>query len=167
MLTAQAVAPVQSGGNSLFTSTVANRDSGVTLSVLARVNPSGIVTLVIDQEVSAPVPPSAGGIQSPSFSKRTLQTQVTVNDGDTIAIGGIINESEAESTAGLPYLHRIPVLGYAFGTKSKSKDRTELVVFMTPRVIYDTNQTIEATEELKGRFRKLVKIMQKDERESQ
>ena len=76
----------------------------------------------------------------------------------------IVRAYASESTSGLPFLHRLPVIGYAFGTKSKSKDRTELVVFMTPRVIYDTNQILEATDELKSRFRKLVKVMKKDER---
>jgi general secretion pathway protein D len=158
-LTAQAVSPIQVGGSSMFTNSIANRDSGVTLSILAQINPSGIVTLVIDQEVSSPVPPPAGGIQSPSFSKRTIQTQVTLRDGDTIAIGGIINETEASSSAGVPYLHRIPVLGHLFGAKSRSVERNELVVFMTPRVIYDTNQITDATEELKSRFRKLSRLL--------
>lgn len=162
-LTAQAVSGIQAAGTSLFTNTIANRDTGVTLSILARVNPSGIVTLVIDQEVSAPVPPPAGAIQSPSFTKRTVQTQVTVQDGDTIAIGGIISETETMSSGGIPGLHRIPILGYAFGAKSRSSERTELIVFMTPRVIYDTNQITEATEELKSRFRKLNRILRESE----
>lgn len=154
-LAAQAVSPIQSGGTSLFTNSIQNRNSGVTLQILARVNPSGIVTLIINQEVSAPQPPPAGGIQSPSFTKRSVQTQVTLNDGDTIAIGGIINESATESSAGVPYLHRLPIIGPAFGSKSKDKERTELVVFMTPRVVYDLNQVVDATEELKSRFRRL------------
>lgn len=154
-LAAQAVSPIQSGGTSLFTNSIQNRNSGVTLQILARVNPSGIVTLIINQEVSAPQPPPAGGIQSPSFTKRSVQTQVTLNDGDTIAIGGIINESATESSAGVPYLHRLPIIGPAFGSKSKDKERTELVVFMTPRVVYDLNQVVEASEELKSRFKRL------------
>jgi len=162
-LAAQAVSPIQTGGTSLFTNSIQNRNSGVTLQILARVNPSGIVTLVINQEVSAPQPPPAGGIQSPSFTKRTVQTQVTLNDGDTIAIGGIINESATESSAGVPYLHRIPVLGSVFGSKSRDRERTELVVFMTPRVVYDLNQVVEASEELKSRFKRLSRELRKQE----
>jgi len=131
----------------------------VTLSILARINSSGIVTLVINQEVSAPQAPPAGGIQSPSFSKRNVQTQVTVQDGDTIAIGGIISESDSSSSAGVPGLHRIPVLGGLFGSKFYSKSRTELVVFLTPRVIYDTNEVIEATEEIKSKLKRLRKLI--------
>ncbi|MCS6952897.1 MAG: hypothetical protein RMK57_07845 [Bryobacterales bacterium] len=159
-LTSQAVTGIQAGGSSLFANTIQSRTSGVTLNILAHVNPSGIVTLLINQEVSAPVPPSANAaIQSPSFTKRSVQTQVTVQDGDTIAIGGIIQESDTSSSAGVPFLHRIPILGAAFGAKSTSKERTELVVFMTPRVIYDTNMITEASEELKSKFRRLQKLL--------
>jgi len=123
------------------------------------VNASGIVTMVINQQVSAPEPPSSGGIQSPSFQQRTVQTQVTVQDGDTVSIGGIIEESDTSTSAGLPFLHRIPWLGAAFGQKSSSKSRTELVVFLTPRVIYDTNEMVEAGDELKSGLKRLQKMI--------
>ena len=158
-LTAQAVTGVQSGGNSLFANQITSRNSGVTLSITARVNPSGIVTLVINQEVSSPQAPSAGGIQSPSFAKRSVNTQVTVQDGDTIAIGGIINESNTFSSSGVPGLHRLPIIGAAFGARSYGKDRTELIIFMTARVIYDTNEISEASDELRSRLKRLNKYV--------
>ena len=159
-LSSQAVgAGVQVGGNSVFTNTVSNVSTGVTLSILARVNPSGVVTMVISQQVSDPVPPSTGSaIQSPSFSQKSVSTQVTVQDGDTVAIGGIIQETNAETSSGIPILHRLPYVGPLFGSKSISKDRSELVIFLTPRVIYDTNQVVEATQELKDQMQKLKKI---------
>jgi general secretion pathway protein D len=158
-LSSQAVTGVQVGGSSAFANTISDRQSGVTLQILARVTPGGIVTLMINQEVSSPIPPSGGGIQSPSFAKRTIQTQVTVEDGDTIAIGGIMNESHTESTNGIPGLQHIPWIGGVFGSHSTSKEKTELIVFMTPRVIYDTNEIKEASEELKGRLKRLAKIV--------
>ena len=160
-LASQAVAGgIQMGGNSLFANTIQNRQTGVSLNITARVNPSGIVTLLINQEVSAPQAPSASAaIQSPSFSKRNVQTQVTVNDGDTIAIGGIISESDTYSTNGVPVLNRIPVVGALFGNRSYSKERTELVVFMTPRVIYDTNQITEASDEIRSSFKRLQRYL--------
>ncbi len=88
-----------------------------------------------------------------------VQTQVTVQDGDTIAIGGIIQESDTLSSAGVPFLHRIPVVGMAFGSKSINKSRTELVVFLTPRVIYDTNQVVDASDELTSQLKRLQKMM--------
>jgi general secretion pathway protein D len=158
-LTASLPSNVQQGGNTQFAQQISSRNTGVTLNVMARVNPSGVVTLIINQEVSAPQPPAAGGIPSPSFSKRSVQTQITMQDGDTIAIGGIINESFTQSSAGVPGLHRIPFIGHAFGSKSYSKDRTELIVFMTPRVIFDNTDLMDASEELKSRVRKLRRII--------
>lgn len=159
MLTAQAVTGVQQGGSSLFANTITNRKTGVNLAITAHVNPSGVVTLEINQEVSSPGPPPVGGIQSPSFSNRNVTTQVTVQDGDTIAIGGIISENDSQSSRGIPFLHRIPVLGAAFGNKSYSKERTELLVFITPRVIYDTNELTDASDELVQQMRRLQKLV--------
>ncbi len=158
-LTSQAVTGVQVGGNSAFANTISDRQSGVTLNILARVNPSGIVTMILNQDVSSPIPAAPGAIQSPSFSKRTVQTQVTVQDGDTIAIAGIIDEKSTLSTNGIPGLQRIPYVGAIFGGRSTTKSRTELIVFMTPRVIYDMNEVSEASDELRGRLKRLRKIV--------
>jgi general secretion pathway protein D len=162
-LTAQAVTGAQQEGSSLFANSIQSRNTGITLNVTARVNPMGIVTMTVNQEVSAPVAPDAGAaIQSPSFSKRTVQTQVTLQDGDTIAIGGIINETNGSSSAGIPLLHRLPVLGLAFGSKSLTKERTELIIFLTPKVIFDMNNVNEASEELKSRLKQLSRYVKNE-----
>ncbi len=158
-LTAQAVTGVQQGGNSLFANTISNRDTGVTLNITAQVNPSGIVTMIINQEVSTAQQTSVSNIDSPSFSKRQVQTQVTVQDGDTFAIGGIIDERDNMTTGGIPVLNRLPIIGAAFGSRSYSKSRTELIIFFTPRVIYDTNVVTEAGEELLQRMKHVSKLV--------
>ena len=159
VLTSQAVVSgVTSGGTSPFANTVNNVSTGVTLAITARVNSSGVVTMIINQQVSSPVSPSSDGIQSPSFSNRSFSTQLTVQDGDTVAIGGFIQETYSQSSSGVPFLHRIPILGAAFGSKSISKARTELVVFLTPRVIYDTNQISDATDEIKSGLKHIQKL---------
>lgn len=154
-LQSQAITGVQQAGNSLFANTIGEQDTGVTLGLVARINASGIITLVINQQFSQPIAPSAGGIQSPSFSQRTVSTQVTVADGDTVAIGGIIQENTGVSSTGIPFLSRLPIIGGAFGFKSYSKSRTELLVFLTPRVIYDTNQIQDASRDLMDRMKNL------------
>ena len=156
-LSAQAVTGVQQGGNSLFANSISNVNTGVTLNILARVTPTGVVTMVIDQEVSDPTATTTSGIQSPSFDKKSIQTQITVQDGDTIAIGGIISESTTVNSSGIPVLYRIPIIGALFGSRSYSKSRSELIIFMTPRVIYDSNQMSDATDELKSRLKALKK----------
>ena len=159
-LTSQAVAGIQQAGTSLFTNQIQNRSAGVNFSIKPKVLPSGIVTLEINQDVSSPIPPSPGaGIQSPSFSRRNVSTRVTVQDGDTVAIAGIIQEAESSSSAGLPGLHKLPIVGALFGNRSSNKARTELVIFMTPRVIYDTNDIADASEEVRSRLKRLQKII--------
>jgi general secretion pathway protein D len=159
ILTSQAASAVQSGGTSQFAQTISNRQAGIGLNIVARVTPSGVVTMLISQDFSTPMAPGGTGIQSPSFNNRTVSTQVTVEDGDTIAIGGIIDERELESSGGVPFLNRIPVVGAAFGSKARSTSRTELVVFLTPKVIYNTNHVLDATEELKSRMDRVLRLM--------
>jgi general secretion pathway protein D len=155
IVTAQGAGGVQTGGTSEVVQQVVQRSTGVTLNVLAHVNPSGVVTLVVNQDISAPTASSSGAVPGQSFSTRNVQTQLTLEDGDTIAIGGIILESSDYSSGGIPGLHRLPILGAAFGSRSYSKQKTELIIFLTPRVIFDNADLQEATEELKSRLRKL------------
>ena len=160
VLTSQAVVGgVQSNGTNVFSNTVSNQSSGVTLNITARVNSSGVVTMVVNQDVSTPQAPAAGGIQSPSFSRQSFQTQLTVQDGDTVAIGGFIQDQSGSSTDGVPLLSRIPLIGGLFGAKATNRGRNELIIFLTPKVLYDTNQVMEATEEIKGQLHRLNKIM--------
>jgi general secretion pathway protein D len=156
-LSSIAASNVQQNGNSLFTNTIQNTSTGIGLNILARINPSGVVTMVINQNVTSPTPTTTSNIDSPSFSQRNVSTQVTVEDGDTIAIGGIIEESTTETSSGIPFLHRLPYVGAAFGAKTSNKTRTELIIFLTPRVIYDTTQIADATDELKQKVRSLRK----------
>jgi general secretion pathway protein D len=164
VLTSQLATGVQSGGNTQFANTVSSQSAGVTLSITPRVSSSGVVTMIINQQVTAPVAPAASAtIQSPSFSNRSLSTQLTIMDGDTVAIGGAIVENHTESSGGVPFLHRLPIIGSAFGAKSYSTQRTELIVFLTPRVIYDSNALVDATEELKNEMKRVGELMKDDQ----
>jgi general secretion pathway protein D len=86
-----------------------------------------------------------------------------VQDGDTIAIGGFIQEQVSHDSNGIPVLQRIPLLGALFGSKNMAKARTELIVFLTPRVIYDTNQISDATDEIKSMMKKMQKMMREEQ----
>jgi general secretion pathway protein D len=149
---------ITSGGTSVPIENISNQSSGVTLNILARVNSSGVVTLEIDQQVSSPETTTTSSIDSPSFTNRSVNTQVTVQDGDTIAVGGGITESYQVNSGGIPFLNRIPGIGFLFGTKSVSKSRSELIIFFTPRVIYDTNQVVDAGEEIKKNLKHVGKM---------
>jgi len=147
-------------GGSVTTS-YGSASTGIGLSIVARVTPSGIVTMIINQNISDPSSSGISGpgsdIDSPSFATKNISTQVTVQDGDTIAIGGMIQESTIASLSGIPLLDRIPVLGALFGSRSYSKERTELIMFLTPHVIFDSNQLIDASDELKDQIKMLRK----------
>ena len=157
-LSSQALTGAQQDGSSLFANTVANVQTGVTLSITARVNASGIVTMIINQEVSSSLP-SSGGINSPSIDRRNVNTQITVRDGDTIAIGGIMSETNIFSRSRVPVLGKIPYVGAIFGSTSVSKEKTELVVTLRPQVIYDENELLTKSNELKGRLRNLRRLI--------
>ena len=144
-------------GSSTVTSSISAQNTGVTLQVNARVNPSGVVTLVINQEISSPG--AGSGTLTPSFNQQVVQTQVTVQDGDTIAIGGLISDTTTNGTSGIPYLSRLPGIGLLFGNKTTSHDRSELIIFMTPHVILDESDLIEASNELRDRVKKLQKYV--------
>ena len=159
-LQGQVASPVQVGGTNALVQSISSHNTGVTLNVNARVNPSGVVTLIIDQEVSKPVQPaSSSSIQTPSFDQQVVQTQITMQDGDTIAIGGIISQSSTTTTNGITGLSKIPFLGFLFGSHSYTHDRSELIIFMTPHVIYDTTDLLEASDELKMRVKKMKKYI--------
>lgn len=166
VLTSQVGTPLQLGGTNAFTQNISGVNTGVTLEVNARVSPSGVVTLIINQEVSSPQGNGSGSSSSsstsspnltPEFSQQVVQTQVTMQDGDTIAVGGLIGETTQSQVNGIPFLSRLPYIGGLFGSKTYSHERSELIVFMTPHVIYDTTDLIEASDELKAKVKKLQK----------
>lgn len=163
ILTSQGVVPGGTGGSSLFSNTIQNRNTGVILNVTPRINAGGWVTLEVEQEVSSPGAPPVGGIQSPTINIRSVNTQVTVKNAQTIAIGGIISETNGRSRNGVPFLSRIPGLGLLFGSTSKKTSRTELIALITPHVIEDIEQASDLTEELKSTLKGLKKELRKAE----
>ena len=148
-----------SGANTVTQQGISARNTGVTLQVNARVNPSGVVTLIINHEVSKQSGNGSAAIPTPSFDQQTVQTQVTVQDGDTIAFAGIISEDNTNTSQGIPGLNKIPKVGFLFGQQSRSNSRTELVLFITPHVIYDTNDLLEASDQVKSQMKKLRKYI--------
>ena len=162
-LTSQGVIPGGTGGGSLFSNTISNRNTGVILSVTPRINAGGWVTLAVRQEVSSPGAPPTAGIQSPTINIRSVETQVTIKNGQTIAIGGIISETKGTSRNQVPLLGSIPVVGLLFGTTTRTTERTELIALITPQVIEDIEQASDLTEELKSTLKGLKKEFSRDE----
>jgi general secretion pathway protein D len=160
VLTSQVSTAVQISATNAYNQSISGVSTGATLQVNARVTPSGVVTLIINQEISAPSPSNpTGNALTPSFDQQVVQTQITMQDGDTIAIGGLIKQTGTWASAGIPLLSKIPYLGILFGSKTYSTERSELIIFMTPHIIYDEADLIEASDELAARVKKLRKYV--------
>jgi general secretion pathway protein D len=126
--------------------------TGVILSVTPHINSGGLVTLDIEQEVSDVVQTTSSTINSPTFKQRRVKTKVIVQDGETISLAGLISENKTMGNSGVPLLQEIPVLGTLFSTKTNNRDRTELIVLLTPRVVHDQREAKALTEELKHKL---------------
>jgi general secretion pathway protein D len=150
-------------GTSLFTNTVNNVDTGIILSVTPRITSTGLVSLQIDQEISNEVPAPATGIQSPSFTKRSVSTRAVAQDGQTIALGGLISYTYTKTMTRIPLLGDIPWLGALFGSTSYNTTETELIVLLTPRIISTLPGAAVATRELQDKLSDLRREFKKDQ----
>jgi general secretion pathway protein D len=123
------------------------------MTVLPQVNSEGLVNMQIRQEVSQIASATTGGIASPTFSTRESETTVVVQSGETIVIGGIIDDTVDRNRTGVPFLMDIPVVGRAFRVESDTVRRTELIVLLTPHVVRDRQESRNATEAFKSRLK--------------
>jgi general secretion pathway protein D len=114
-------------------------DTGVLLQVTPHINAGGLVTLDVQAEVSVPGNSGCTAEQqcAPPISTRSVQTLISVPTGRTMVMGGLINETRGNTSQGIPLLSRIPFLGGLFGSQELKDNRTELVLFITPRVVED------------------------------
>ncbi len=131
--------------------------TGVILNVQPRVNPGGLVYLNIDQQVS-----SAGAVSAtqpnPTISQREVGTQIAVQSGQTVLLGGLIQEQNVVSDTGIPGLNRVPILGRLFGTTDHSRTRTELIVLITPKVITNSEDARRITDDYQHDFESLAPL---------
>jgi type II secretion system protein D len=150
--TGQVVAATGAANPSSST-TIQYRNTGRIVTIIPQVNSQGLVNLQALVEVSQRGGNVTVGTDSfPSFDLRQAETTAVVQDGDTLAIGGIIAENKTNSRVGIPYLMDIPVLGRFFGTTSDDIRRTELIMLITPHVIRNRSEGTAATDELKSKL---------------
>ena len=132
------------------------RQTGITLTVTPRVNHSGRVTLEIRQEVSSAVGTTSSAIDAPTIQQRQLESTVAVHSGETLVLGGLIQDAASEAESGIPGLRRLPLLGKLFGETREEQRRTELLVLITPRVVVDRNDVRQITEEFREKLRAIA-----------
>ena len=138
--------------NAPIVNSVDYRDTGVIMVVTPRVNSGGLVSLDISQEVSNVATTITGNINSPTFNQRLLRTRVAVQDGQTVGMAGLIRDNDAQGNSGIPVLKDIPLLGSLVSSQSNSRERTELLVLITPRVVRDQRDARALTEDLRNQL---------------
>lgn len=142
-------------GNNLVTESITYKDTGVMLSVTPSVNAGGLISMDISQQVTD-VGEEDTTTGQRAFQTRQIQTRVAVRSGEPIVLGGLIRENDSGSRSGVPVLADIPLLGSLFSTTSNRRDRTELLVLMTPRALEDDDQLRAASAEMRDRMRSLT-----------
>lgn len=134
------------------------RDTGVLLTVRPQINAGGLVTMALSQEVTD-VGPDDLQTGNPTFFQRTINSQVAIQNGETIVLGGLIRDREVRSRSGVPGLYKLPVVGPLFGSTDNNTERTELVVLITPQVIQDGRDAARVAQELKQKMRSVAPFM--------
>lgn len=146
------------GDSSPLVNTIEFRDTGVILEITPHINEGGLIVLEVSQEVSEVSETKSSGIDSPTIQQRKINSTIAVQNGETVALGGLIRETSTDARTGIPLLMKIPLLGNAFSSTSIVTRRTELLVLITPRVINNTYESSLALESLKSEFKRLVPI---------
>jgi len=138
--------------NAPVVNTIQLVDTGIILRVTPRVGAGGLVLLDINQEVSSAVATTSSSINSPTIQQRRISSSIAVQDGQTLAIGGLISDTRTKSRSGIPYLMDLPYVGPLFSLRNDQVDRTELIVLITPRVVHDEHEADQVTEELREKL---------------
>ncbi len=141
--------------------TIQYKDTGIILKVKPQVNESGLVALDLSQEVSNFSIQKILGSDQVVISKREATTNLVVQDGQTIVIGGLIQEDTSKSREGLPFLNKIPILGYLFGSTTDKFARTELVILLTPHVIRNQVEAAKVSSDYLQRLKGIKKEIKK------
>jgi general secretion pathway protein D len=141
--------------NSLVVNSVEYRDTGVVLTVTPRVGAKGEIYIDVQQEVSDVSTTTSSTINSPTIDQRKFHTQIAVESGQSIAIGGLIQTNRTKSYSGVPGLAQIPIVGTVFRQRQDSRTRDELVVFLKPTLVRSRSEADTVTDELAAGLRAL------------
>jgi general secretion pathway protein D len=150
IVTSQQV-PVATGGitGNAITQTVEYKDAGIILTVTPRIGEQGTVALDVKQEVNEVGENEPPPINSPRFTKREAETSVVLLRDQTLVLGGLIQNKRTRIRTGIPWLNRIPILGYLFGSVQDTTEKTELVLLITPRVVGTAVDAARITDQMR------------------
>lgn len=150
IVTSQQV-PVATGGitGNSITQTVEYKDAGIILTVTPRIGEQGTVALDVKQEVNEVGANEPPPINSPRFTKREAETSVVLLNNQTLVLGGLIQNRRTNIKIGVPFLNRIPILGYLFGSTEERIERTELILLITPRTVSTPMDANRVTDQMR------------------
>jgi general secretion pathway protein D len=129
------------------------RNTGVILQVAPRINANGNVLLDIQQEISSVSTTSNTGTLTPTVSQRRVRSSIAVASGQTVLLAGLVSERQDQGSTGLPGLDQVPGLGRLFSQATRTKQRTELIVFIRPQIIRNGEDAYRVAEELRAKIR--------------
>lgn len=142
------------------------KDIGIIMTITPRISDGGLVSLDINVEKSDVDNTSLGNLSSiPFFSKKTAKTTLSIMEGQTIVIGGLIEDQKNTSSSGLPFLSKIPILGALFGFQTYGKVKTETLLLLTPHVIANLEQSNAVTHDFRRQIREMKQELEKRDRD--
>jgi general secretion pathway protein D len=160
----QSATGVRDADDPTIVNSVQFRDTGIVLKVTPRVGKSGTVFVDVNQEVSSAIATTSSGIDSPTIQQRKIATTVAVQDGDAVALGGLIRDSLSYGDSGVPVLKDIPLVGKLFSSTTDTQDRTELLIFLRPRILRSPAAAREMTDQLRKGLSGLDGMLNESER---
>lgn len=146
--------------NQAVVNTIDYKNTGIILDVIPRVSPDNTVQLDISQEISnvvnntsASSASSSTNVPTPTISQRKVKSQITVASGQMVLLAGLVAETQTKSRAGVPGFDQLPLVGGAFGSTDKERQRTELIILIRPQIIRDSVDASRVAEQLRAKMR--------------
>jgi general secretion pathway protein D len=152
ILTSQQTAQTPIGGNPSIIQSIQYRSTGVLLTVRPVVHAGDRIDLEVSQEVSEATTNSTSQISSPIISNRKVATNLTLKDGSTVILGGLISENRDATQTGIPFLKDLPGLGQLFRVDSVANRKTELIILITPYIVDSDEAARAVTDAFRQRF---------------
>ena len=147
--------------NNAVVNTIDYKNTGIILDVVPRVSPDNTIQLDISQEISNVVNDSpttssgssASGLSAPTISERKVKSEISVTSGQMVLLAGLVAETQTKTRSGVPVLDQLPLVGGAFGSSGKQRQRTELIMLIRPQILRNSVDASRVAEELRAKMR--------------
>ncbi len=156
-------ADLQLGGNSAILQQIQYRRTGTSLKIKPTVYAGRRVDLQISQEVSNAQENSTSQINSPEIFNRSISTELSLQDGHSVLLGGLISNTASKGHSGIPFLKDLPLIGQLFRVNKSSNTRTELVIMIVPYVIDNDDEAVKIADTLQRRLKLLPNIFKQED----